>query len=153
MYYIEYCYTTTVYLPGSCKNLYSLCLHGSPNQITYVVLNKLIAVGWSAWSTIFCQKGKLAKIFPHQTFLQGTVYVQILKACKFQGHHKSSIFTILFSMITKYPALWLMQVKACQWNFVDENFVDGQLTAKTSKITSLKNLYVYGIMVAILQIF
>ena len=26
----------------------------------------------------------------------------------------------------------------------DENFVDGQLTAKSSRITSLKNVYVYG---------
>ena len=28
--------------------------------------------------------------------------------------------------------------------FQDENFTEGQLTMKTSKITSLKNLYVYG---------
>ena len=28
--------------------------------------------------------------------------------------------------------------------FEDENFMDGQLTAKTLKITSLENLYVYG---------
>ena len=28
--------------------------------------------------------------------------------------------------------------------FEDEIFAEGQLTAKTSKITSLENLYVYG---------
>ena len=32
-----------------------------------------------------------------------------------------------------------MQVKVCQ-----QNFTDGQFTVKTSKITSLENLYVYG---------
>ena len=74
-----------------------------------------------------------------------TVYIQIFKACKFQGCHKSSIFAILFLRITKYPALWFMQVKVCQQNFEDENFTDGQFTAKTSKITSLENLYVCGI--------
>ena len=36
--------------------------------------------------------------------------------------------------------------KFCQGNFEDESFMDGQSTAKTSKITctSLENLYVYG---------
>ena len=34
--------------------------------------------------------------------------------------------------------------KFCQWNFEDENFADNQLTMKTSKITSLEILYIYG---------
>ena len=55
-----------------------------------------------------------------------TVCIQIFEACKFQGCHKSSIFAILFSRITKYPALVFMQVKVRQWNFEDENFADGQ---------------------------
>ena len=69
-----------------------------------------------------------------------TVYVQISKARKFRGCHKSSIFTMLFLRITKHLALWFMQIKVRQWNFKDENFADGQFTAKTSKITSFKNL-------------
>ena len=72
-----------------------------------------------------------------------TVYVQIFEACKFRGCHKSGIFTILFLRITKYPALWFMQVKVCHWNFEDENFVDGHFAMRTSKITSLENLDVY----------
>ena len=48
--------------------------------------------------------------------------------------------------IFKDHALWFMQVEVHQWNFEDENFVDGQFTAKTSKITSLENLYIYGIL-------
>ena len=36
---------------------------------------------------------------------RNTVYVQIFEARKFRGCHKSSIFTILFSRITKYPTL------------------------------------------------
>ena len=36
--------------------------------------------------------------------------------------------------------------KFCQWNFEDEKFSDGQLTVKTSKITSLKNLYIYTVV-------
>ena len=35
--------------------------------------------------------------------------------------------------------------KFCWWNFEDENFTDCQLTTKTSKITSLENLYIYSI--------
>ena len=45
-----------------------------------------------------------------------------------------------------YPALsdWY-KPKFSQWNFEDENFTDDQLAVKTSKITSFKNLYIYGI--------
>ena len=83
--------------------------------------------------------------WPEQFYCEvHTVYVQIFEACKFRGCHKPSIFVILFSRITKYPALWFMQVKVRQWNFKDENFVAGQFTVKTLKITSLENLYVYG---------
>ena len=38
-----------------------------------------------------------------------------------------------------------MQTKFCQWNFKDDNNADDQLTAKTLKIMSLKNFYVYSI--------
>ena len=73
-----------------------------------------------------------------------TVYVQIFKAYKLWGCHKPSIFVILFLRITKYPALRLMQAKI--FCHKDGNFADSQLTAKTSKIASLENLYIYDII-------
>ena len=44
-----------------------------------------------------------------------------------------------------YSALQLMQAKVLPINFEDKNFTDGQLYAKSSKITSLKNLNIYNI--------
>ena len=42
--------------------------------------------------------------------------------------------------------------KFCQHHFEDENFVDNLLTTKTSKFTSLENLYIYGILVKIVVV-
>ena len=70
-----------------------------------------------------------------------TAYVQIFEACKFRGCHKSWFY--FWGSPSSYPALRLM---LCQWNFEDENFADSQLTMKTSKTTSLKNLYVYSML-------
>ena len=44
-----------------------------------------------------------------------------------------------------------MQAKVLPRNFEDENFVGSHLTMKTSKTTSLKNLYVYGTLPIIIR--
>ena len=41
-----------------------------------------------------------------------------------------------------YPVLQLMQTKILPMSYEDENFMGDQLTIKTTKITSLKNLYI-----------
>ena len=127
--YVNYFFTCTNKMLSTCyyAGIMLNILHTQINtdvQIIYSLLNICALTTLTAWNFTIC--------------------VQIFEACKFRGCHKSSIFAILFSRITKYPALWFMQVKVCPWNFEDKNFADSQFTAKTLKITSLKNLYVYG---------
>ena len=90
------------------------------------------------------------QIFDPPTFQLHYIYIYILYTYKFSRHvakfwgcHKSSILAILFSRITKYPALWFMQVKVCQWNFKDENFTKAWKLHPSKICTYTVYIYIY----------
>ena len=77
-----------------------------------------------------------------------TVYIQIFKACKLRGYHRSSIFAILFSRI--------MHQVSCSLIHVSQKFANEILRMKILQMASSprkswklhpsKNLYVCGII-------